>query len=800
MDEDVHVDRAKVYMIHIDTVKRLLAIADVSRDPYTVAEAAASLIAANVKDVLPKVQYARALATLGLGAAARRVIDELPDVPAPVRTQIAAAPAGVVPWTSRARRFRANLAALLARHPHFEPFFADIAARAAQYELHLANDGNAYVLDLAAPVWSGWLGALGNQKSGVLAWEFDKIKNAFVLPIAFDGIGYGWLFPHVLETTANSFNQYSCDLHLVETDPFALAMAMHIQDFQEAFASPRVYVHLGPCAEESFRSTIENDRARTVPGPIITQPLTKRPPVRLQQICEELSALRAAARVQTKARADAYYADKDAAYWAVRFEEAVSDGRAGVPLRILGVTTRYSTVLQYSMAELQAAARALGHNMQIAKESDDGSLENPSLEMFADFKPDLVFQISRLRHENVEIPKTIPYVCWDQDNLSVMRTPAATASLDAFTYVAGHGANFGYSHLNWPRANVIFCHPAASTHRYSAAPVGLDLRTKYACDISYVSNASQSPEDFAVRSADRWGPVRELLLQSAREVIAECRGGREWDYLSLYALVSASPVAGKLDESKLREFVMDLHAIADRALRHATLEWVSRWSIANQKRFLIYGNNWQSHPTLAPHAAGVAEQGEHLRAIYQASAINLQIIGAGFLHSRSLDGIAAGGFFLARHTPVDGVGDSEMAAVYRLARWAAAHQVATENDLAAADDPVVRRDFSAAEEYFNRHNVRWVLLKALETWAHLPPPVAAIPHLADITFDNEAEFQQKATLYLGDEALRTRTAREMQDAIHHDFSHNTRVAQFVEHVRTALAKHAPAALAGGGVR
>jgi hypothetical protein len=775
-------------MIQIDTIKRLLAIADVARDPYTVAEAAASLLNANEADPLPRIHYARALATLGLGNAARRVVDNLPNVPSPILTQMTSAPAGTVPWTSRARRFRANLAALVARYPHYEPFFADFATRAANLELHLATDGNAYVLDLSAPVWSGWLGALGNQKSGTRAWESDKVKNAFVLPIAFDGIGYGWLFPHVFSTTIHSFNQYSCDLHLVEPDPFALALAMHIQDLQEPFSSPRVYVHLGPRAEDHFRSFIENHPARTVPGPIITQPLTRRPPTSLAQTCEDLRSLRAAARAQAKARADAYYAAKDSAHWSARFEKAAAG--QGPPLRILGVTTRFSTVLQYSMAELQAAARALGHDMQIAKEPDDASLENPSLEMFADFKPDLVFQISRLRHENAEIPRTIPYVCWDQDNLSVMRTPAATASLDAFTYVAGHGANFGYSHLNWPRANVILCHPAASTHRYPATPVSPEIRAPLACDISYVSNASQSPEDFAARSADHWGPARNLLLQAAAEVIAHCRAGREWDYLALHALASASPAAGALDAPRLREFVMDLHAIADRALRHATLEWVGRWCIENQKRFLIYGKDWQHHPTLAPHAAGVAEQGEHLRAIYQASAINLQIIGAGFLHSRSLDGIAAGGFFLARHTPVDGVDDAEMAAVHRLALWAAKHPIASENDLASAADPVVRRDFATAQAYFERHNVRWVLLRALETWAHLPPPVAAIPHLADITFSTESEFRRKAAAFLGDEPLRLRTAHAMRAAVDRDFSHEARVTLFIHSVRTALAAHA----------
>jgi len=197
-----------------------------------------------------------------------------------------------------------------------------------------------------------------------------------------------------------------------------------------------------------------------------------------------------------------FYAGKDAGYWAGRYEEA-AEGR-GEKLRVLGITSRYTTVLQHSMAELQKAVGASGAEMRVAMEGDDQSMENPCLEMIAEFKPDLIVQISRMRYEHEALPREVPFLCWDQDNLPCMRTERATGSLDGLTYVAGHGAVFGYTTLEWPRENCLFCHPAGATHRYRAEPAS-ERRGEFACDVSYVSNASGTPGALGEQLRRRWG-------------------------------------------------------------------------------------------------------------------------------------------------------------------------------------------------------------------------------------------------------------------------------------------------------
>lgn len=750
-------------MLHVQTLRRLIAAAQVQRDPYAVAEAATALLRANPADALVLQHYALALETLGLRDAARRAGK-------------ADAAGGLIPWSSRARRYNANLAALLARYPQYASLMPASEALAERYELHLASDGNALVFNRAAKhVWDGWLLGLADHRAAIASWQFDKRQNPTPMPAVFDGAGYGWLLPHALATTANSFLTYSCAFYLVEPDPAALAILLHLHDWQALLTAPRLRLFIGPSAGDDSAKAFATQPTWTIPTQVITHPLTRAPLGQLQGVCEDCTKARAARRSELVAQNSAYYAHKDAAYWARRFDEAAA---GGPKLRVLGLTSRFTTVLQHSMEELRQAVAAAGAEMLVAKEPDDHSMENPFLEMIAEFKPDLIVQISRMRYEQTHLPANVPFLCWDQDNLPCMRTPAATASLDALTYVAGHGANYGYSHLNWPRRNVIFCHPAAATFRYSTAPVA--GREKFACDFSYVSNAAEAPEALRARLATRWPDG--LFMRLGQRVHEASAAGATWDYLALQKLAAEAGVTGEA----LRELTHDLNVLADRCFRHTTLGWVSRWCAAHGKTLRIYGAGWEQHATLAAYAAGSAQQGEELRAIYQASRINLQIIEPGFLHSRALDGVAAGGFFLTRRTIVDGVGSEEVASVYALAQWCREHGFAEER-ITESRDPQVQRWWQVTQDYFTRHGVRWVLSRALETWAEIPPACLALPQLAEITFATEAEFAALAETYLADASLRQRRAAEMRALVERDFSYPRRWQQFLHGVRQGLA-------------
>lgn len=778
-------------MITTDAIRNLLAIADVAKNPYSVAAAAGSLLTADPSDAVALGHYLRALSALKLTAAAQRLV-------AKTEGTGGGGGGGIIPWASRARRFQANLSTLEKRTPAGAALVREAAGHLQRFELHQTTDGNFEVLEIDAGPVKGWLGGLADHRAAMAMWKFDKAATPAPPPIAFDGIGYGWLWRHVLETTARSYLQYSCAIYVIESDPLALAMLLHMQDWQELIAQPRVRWFIGPNALGDFRAAIVANPAWTIPGQFVRCALRPRPALDIEGTLQALQQSRHQAREQQQTAIQKYYTGKDARFWRDRFVAARHENTPQ-PLRVLGITSRFTTVLQHSMAELRSAVEAgAGMNMtcrmRVAIEPDDHSLENPFLAEIADFKPDLIVQLSRLRYENPSLPQNVPFLCWDQDNLPCMRTAQATASLNdrqtgPLTYIAGNGAIFGFGHLQWPERNCIFCHAAGATHRYAAAPAPSDLLAQHACDISYVSNASGSPESLAADLRRHWEKNPSWLAffeHATAEILTASNRGTCWDDLSLAALMDPrAPAAGlEKNSAPFHEMKMDLHRYADRCLRHATLAWVSRWCLANGKTLRLYGRGWESHPDLARWAAGIAEPGEPLRAIYQASRINLQMIESGFIHSRSLDGLAAGGFFLTRHVPADGENPAALRDIHALGQWAKRENIQSPAALAQHADPAIRAQWARTLAFHPWSPEE--ALRVLKVWADVPAPAVAFPMLPDISFHDEATFAARAHEFLADEPRRRALADQMRQIVLHDFSYDSRWKQFLDHVTHGL--------------
>ncbi len=768
-------------MVNVEVVRRLLAIAEVNKDPYAVAEVAGALLTGNRADMAALAAYARALGALGLLAAAQRTLGESGNN---VST-------GVVAWKSRARRFAANLAALASRDPAGAALVEESAKDLDRFELHAASDGNFQVLDTAKHMPAAWLGGLAMHKAAEALWKYDRTQQAVIGPVAFESLGFGWLFLKVLATTERTFLNYSCAIYVLEGDPLALAMLLHMHDLQEIIRQPRVRWFIAPspgAAGAAFRGAMQSNHFWNLPEQFIRCAMREQESTGAQAMIDDLAAARAQRTEQLVAQARAYYADKDAAYWRSRYEEAARG--TGEPLRILGITSRYTTVLKYSMAELCEAAKDAGHDMRVAIEPDDSSVINPCEEMIASFKPDLIVQISRMRYENPALPANVPFLCWDQDNLPCMRTPAATASMGPLTYVAGHGAVYGYGNLNWPRENCIFCHPAGATFRYSAEPCAPALLEKHACDISFISNASVTPENLRDQLSQRWvnyPKVQWIFDKCAERILSEMHGGKSWEHQDLEVLSNQIGADSResIPPAMLAEMVMSLVTLSDRCFRHAALLWVKNWCDANGKTFRIYGAGWEQNALFARHAAGAAAQGEEVRAIYQASRINLQLIEGGFLHSRSLDGLSAGGFFLTRAAANDGRGIDVAEAMSEIAQAARELRLRTRRQLETSADPRIHRSFKVLSR-FMQHFEPDQEIRCFETWADLPLPPVAIPQYRDIAFRNEQEFGRLAERYLADDQLRQSCASEMRKIVLRDFSYSRRWEQFLTAIMAAL--------------
>jgi hypothetical protein len=689
-------------------------------------------------------------------------------------------------WESREEVFSDNIEALSPENPSLASLGEFWKQNHDRYSLLRANDANFQVVDKQAPgIFAGLVGGLTDHRALTRFWTYTCTGLQMPRPVAFDGAGYGWLLVRVLESTQRTFLNFSTAVYMVEPDLVSACILMNLHDLRPWRGRLRMFV--GPDALQQFEDGLTGNSHWALPVTMISERIQPRPALDLQAPVLAVAEKRKRRDEELAAKIHSHYENITLPEWADRFESS-SNGKKR--LKILGITSRFTTVLQYSMDELAAAIRAAGHEFILCKEPDDQCLELQELQLIDEHKPDLIVLISRLRHENPKLPKNVPFLCWDQDNLPCMRTEEAGTSLDEFTYVAGAGARWGYEELGWPRRNCILAFQAAATHRYPNAPVSAALLQKHRCTFSYTSNASGSAESLAAEQRTNYARdlrAQALFDRTSADVLARARTGYAWDTARVAILLDANAKAENTSISSAvrQEMIIHLRLLSDRAFRHVALGWVADYCRRKNATLRLYGKGWENNPQFGEFAAGFLAPGEEMRAVFQASDINLQIIETGFLHSRVLDGLAAGGFFLYRLAPE--AHDIDNTAHRRLIMTRRALEIGcvTFGQLDASSDPMIAEPWAYARSMIplGKPDER---CKMLDIWEAQPSEDIQFKNLHDITFAGQEQFKVMADQFLADSELRRSAAARLRQVVIDRFSYDARWRQFLAGISAGL--------------
>jgi hypothetical protein len=354
--------------------------------------------------------------------------------------------------------------------------------------------------------------------------------------------------------------------------------------------------------------------------------------------------------------------------------------------------------------------------------------------------------------------------------------------------IARHDFIVGCSKANFVRAGFNpkqFLHARVPTcpEQFGGDPLTDEEIERYTGDVSYVSHASQTPLQFheeeragyknaalAVLLDEMYGLLLPMLAKH-HTMPAE---------LPVVIIQEASRRCGvTVDNEQLRERLMwwYLWRLADRIFRHEALEWVAQWTRSTGRTLRIYGNGWDKHPTLSEFAAGPADNGRELLCIYRASKINLQLMPAGFIHQRALDGLAGGGFFLTRLVPKDLRGR----ALRRLEARIRELGITRTRDVLGSDDPTVR---TLLQEYIGE-SLQWLrlddegVLWGIQLSAELLFPDEVFPHFHEIVFDSAEGFARTADAFLADDARRRAVTEEMRQVVIEHFSYRPAIDRFL---------------------
>ena len=607
----------------------------------------------------------RSYLALGLAGPARETLRVLADDPssateaAEIARRIETAPSGRLSWGGFQSRFERNIERLYGARPELQQHDATFRDLPRKLELYQSTDGNVHISKRVAAGGRRWLPDL---------CDADQLTNKaklghqphelFCGPYLIVDDRRGLLFERVFRATSKMFLTFTPRIYFLQPDVRLFGVAMYLSECIEAWCDERVELFVGPDAHESLVEHFESHPKHAFPSHMLMG--TMATDATLDQTLDRLRAMSDARVEHGRAVLAEVNRDYDALppdYWHKRY----TDGR---PLRILGLTSRFTTYLQYSMRDCQAAFRRLGHEFKLSIEENDHDLPSSAYnaQEVARFKPDLILIIDHLRSEYREsLPTNVPYVCWIQDQLPNLISKEAGRSHGPLDFYIAPGTEHLVRSYEYPQGQGMAWTMATNERLFSADPMPESQLAAHRCDISFVSNQSRPPRVFHeefVRTRSCAADV-ERLLEYLYEAImrriteqpktAGCRSAKsllEQAQRDL-GIGAGSP---EMQDSIAQQYIFPLTELA---YRQATLEWAADYCDRTGRSLHLYGNGWSDHPRFSRYDRGFAENGQQLRAIYQASRINLQITTYGAVHQRLLDGLAAGGFFLIRYCPTD---------------------------------------------------------------------------------------------------------------------------------------------------
>ncbi len=700
-------------------------------------------------------------------------------------------PDGQIPWSQRHSMFERNVAALRDRNYDVCEIVDRWHDRREDFQLYQDRSQVDQVrMRFGESTWA-WIPFFGHHKLVSDAQDLpEDIGTLCPGPYLFDGLDLGHFFARVYDKTVDTFLGYSCPLYVVEPDAALLALVLHLQDWSTLLADERVYIFTGEHCTKQLRDLWDNHPDLPLPTQVRSlSQFSPRSNPGAVQVTEEVLACREKAVSESLAGLNSRYDKCDLDYWSNRFDQALNS--MGEPLRVLAGVSIHTTFLQYSMRDTKRAIESLGHRCLVLQESTNHETIGPLTyhQAIRDFRPDVFLSLDHMRAEFGNIlPRSLPVLTWDQDQLPHVFTDNNMRAVSKHDFLVGYSkdrwVNAGCDARQFLNARVPTC-----PEQFAGQPLTAEESKKYACDLSYVSHASQTPKQFhdeerrhyedpAVRS------ILDCMYEITPEILAKFTTMHsEAPYVILDEAQRRSGITIRDDALHQRLLGWYLWRLRDRIYRHEALAWAATWAQQYNREFRIYGRGWDAHPTLSPFAAGPAENGRELLCIYRASKINLQLMPAGFIHQRALDGLSAGGFFITRLAPDDLKGITLRKMCQRL------HTLGLDStEKLYAEQDTELRELMAT--YFDMPIGTLprvtVPLSTLQHRLEVSYPDEMFPQFREIVFDSPDSFAQMANRFIDEVATRDQITHTFREVVVNHFSYRASVSTFLNAMATYL--------------
>ncbi|MBX9737279.1 MAG: hypothetical protein K2X32_10170, partial [Phycisphaerales bacterium] len=430
----------------------------------------------------------------------------------------------------------------------------------------------------------------------------------------------------------------------IEPDIARFLDALSDGDLRPELSQSRMDILVGPGALASMESLLNERLGLAIIGQVVgATPLSTtvakvvsdcvaRQGAEIERVARELEA-------REDARGDAQAVER----WS---------GPADRAMRVLLTTTRFSTFVKNSTADIAGALRRAGHDAEVVIEPDDASrLTNLELYRRAlKLDPDLVLCINHPRKAVLgPLMTRVPFACFIQDRMPQLFTSEAGRALGPRDFTVGHLHPELFERFGYPRCNVLMFPVPASAEKFAGASIDQELLDRHACEIAYVSHQSHPAQEL-VRTLG--GTMPDRFRASVARLLPAVAGAIAPDLCPLdiagVSRLCYDALAAERSETPSDEDVAMLASvaglpIAERLLRHRMLEWAAELCVERGWRLNLYGNGWETHPTLARFARGPLAHDGNLAACYRAARLHLHTGMGGVHHQRVMECALAGG-------------------------------------------------------------------------------------------------------------------------------------------------------------
>ena len=692
--------------------------------------------------------------------------------------------------TELRRMLSINMSALQTKRPRV---YAKLAALpgAAPYEIYQASQTKLTVVHRSP---DGKLTGMspGNDPTLGVQRAMESIRPAFLRgdTIGLCGVGDGY----VLTTMARVTPQTACDMPQVvcifEPDVRAVLACLMIHDYSGAngpIEQDRFFWFVGADFDRELADHIMTDSMAAFPMSVVHQCLD---PQSVQQRVQAVYARVTSADQRRKDQVEAYYATHTPG----KIAELMGPNSSRKP-RVMLLTTRFSTVLQYSTRDAADGFRAIGWDAHVLIEPTPLHRLNRHAirETIHRFRPDVVLQIDHQRHEHRDLfPDNLPFVCWIQDHLMNLTSVESGRKVGSLDFVLTGARGMYVRDYEYPSEQII------DLVQLATAPVLPARWTSDGHDLVYLSNWSRSIDavidevQTCVAEAQQHRAIFRVAVDAMKDVYARGLSLPTRHSVEQLVLNMEDDIGPRLPSRHVRSVLVNVlfDRVNNALYRKQSLDWVIDFSEQEKLSLGLYGRGWDQHARYAPFARGSVKPGSPAQDLIRRSKLNLMLEPyPAHLHARMITGLLAGGAFLVRHNPFNDVGQM-------LLNFVNAHAPGADNTASALwKTPLHLRGQLDALLLKSRglaiHGDQVETVRCWQRAGVLVPQEQALPRLDEISFANPKELREKGLRMLADSAKRSDISTEQRQNIATRLTYEQGLKRVVNEVRIKIARLAP---------